>query len=165
MPVASSIRELIDALQTKKTKTMCALDDLFGSAEALAALQTHPQRGELSNPDVLNTLPGWAVEELKGRGISHRVQQPLSDEEIQHINDWPAENKRALVGVLDAAITNQQPLEFFWELHGDETEGIDTSQAGRVFFRSPQRNVEVGGTFIFVADLLADVKVHVGQKR
>jgi hypothetical protein len=166
MPVASSIQELIDALQTKKTRTMRALDCLFGSASALETVDHHPERHQLAaNPDVFRTLPDWAVLELRAApGSTGLVKEPLSDEEIQHINDWPAANKRVLVGVLDTAISDRQPLQFFWELHGAATETIDVSNAREVYFRSPQANVSVSGWAKFLANLLADIRVQVGSR-
>ena len=166
MPVASSIQELIDALRTRKTNITRALDDLFGSQQALAALDTRPYRPDLATPNVLGSNPGdplptWAIDELKGASppqSSGLVTQALSDDEIAHIQNWPPGHKSTLAAALDAAITSGQPLQFFWELHGGNSETMDTSVPGQVVFRSPQKNVTASGWFQF----LVSIKVKVG---
>jgi hypothetical protein len=164
MPVASSIQELIDALRTRKTNITRALDDLFGSQPALDALANHPHRAALSTPNVFGTNPGdplpqWAVDELKGAPQSSGlVTHPLSDDEVEHIRNWPPAHKSSLAAAFDAAITNRRPLQFFWELHGGSSETMDTSVADQVIFRSPQANVSASGPFKF----LVGVKVKVG---
>ncbi len=175
MPVASSIQELIDALKTKKTRTMRALDELFGSEEALNRLLTppHPNLSDLNNPNVFepdpgDPLPQWAVDELTGApGARGQVTQTLSPVEIEHINQWPRANKEDLRVALKSALESQppRPLEFLWELHGGDSEEIDidtTPTPGRIIFRSPQRNVEVSGWFKAFANLLASIEVNVG---
>ena len=164
MPVASSIQELIDALRTRKTNIARALDDLFGSQEALDVLKTHDHRDDLSTPNVLGSKPGdplpaWAIDELKGAPQSSGlVTHALSDSEITHIQDWPPSHKSNLAAAFDAAIANGQPLQFFWELHGGDSEAMDTSVPGQVIFRSPQKNVGASGWFQFLVHL----KVKVG---
>ena len=164
MPVASSIQELIDALRTRKTNITRALDDLFGSQEALDELKTHDHRGDLSTPNVLGSnpgdaLPSWAIDELQGaQQSSGLVTHALSDDEIAHIQNWPPSHKSNLAAALDAAITSGQPLQFYWELHGGNSEAMDTSVPGQVVFRSPQKNVGASGWFQF----LVSIKVKVG---
>ena len=164
MPVASSIQELIDALRTRKTNITRALDDLFGSQEALDKLKANDHLGDLSTPNVLGSNPGdplpfWAIDELKGAPQSSGlVTHALSDDEIAHIQNWPPSHKGNLTAALDAAITNGQPLQFYWELHGGDSEAMDTSVPGQVIFRSPQKNVGASGWFQFLVHL----KVKVG---
>jgi hypothetical protein len=164
MPVASSIQELIDALRTRKTNITRALDDLFGSAQALNTLTNHPHRADLSTPNVLGSnpgdlLPSWAIDELKGAPQSSGlVTHPLSDGEIAHIQNWPPSHKSNLAAALNAAIENGQPLQFYWELYGGNSEAMDTSVPGQVIFRSPQKNVGASGLFQF----LVSIKVKVG---
>ena len=165
MPIASSIQELIDALRTRKTNITRALDDLFGSRQALDALRNHPHKADLSAPNVFgrnpgDSLPSWAIDELKGAPqASGLVTRALSDDEIAHIQDWPPSQKNNLAAAFDAAITNRQPLQFYWELHDGNSEAMDTSVPGQVIFRSPQKNVGASGWFQF----LIHVKVKVGQ--
>lgn len=165
MPVASSIQELIDALRTRKTNITRALDDLFGSQQALDALRNHPHRAALSTPNVLgsnpgDSLPSWAIDELKGAPQSSGlVTHALSDHEIAHIQDWPPSHKSNLAVAFDAAIRDGEPLQFYWELHGGNSEVMDTSLPGQVIFRSPQKNVGASGWFQF----LIHIKVKVGQ--
>jgi hypothetical protein len=165
MPVASSIQELIDALKTRKTNITRALDDLFGSQQALNTLTNHPHRADLSTPNVLGSnpgdpLPAWAIDELKAAPQSSGlVTHPLSDDEIAHIQDWPPGHKSSLAAALDAAIANGQPLQFYWELHGGGAEEMDTSVPGQVVFRSPQGNVDASGWFRF----LVGINVRVGR--
>ena len=166
MPVASSIQELIDALRTRKTNITRALDDLFGSQQALDALKNHPYRTALtttanvfgSSPG--DSLPSWAIDELKGAPQSSGlVTHTLSDDEIAHIQDWPPSHKSNLAVAFEAAIASRQPLQFYWELHGGNSEAMDTSVPGQVIFRSPQKNVGASGWFQF----LVSIKVKVGQ--
>ena len=164
MPVASSIQELIDALRTRKTNIARALDDLFGSQEALDVLKTHDHRDDLSTLNVLGSnpgdpLPSWAIDELTGAPQSSGlVTHALSHDEIAHIQNWPPSHKSDLAAVLGAAITNRQPLQFYWELYGGDSEAMDTSVPGQVIFRSPQKNVGASGLFQF----LVSIKVKVG---
>ena len=147
MPIASSIQELIDALRTRKTNITRALDDLFGSRQALDALNSHTHRADLSTPNVFGSSPGdplpsWAIDELKGAPQSSGlVKHALSSDEVAHIQNWPPSHKSDLAAVLGAAIVNRQPLQFYWELYGGDSEAMDTSVPGQVIFRSPQKNV------------------------
>lgn len=151
MPVASSLRELIDALQTGKTNTMRALDDLFGSQAALSRVAEHPNVGELDDDNVFESGPGsglppWAVVELQGAG-SLPMTHPLSPDEIDHINDWPSADKEKVRKVLKAALgaTPRTPLEFFWEMHDGDDEEVVTTAPGRVTFRSPKVRARLSG--------------------
>jgi len=164
MPVASSIQELIDALRTRKTNITRALDELFGSQEALDKLKIHGHRNDLSTPNVLGSnpgdpLPSWAIDELRGAPQSSGlVTHTLSGSEIAHIQNWPPSHKNNLAAVLEAAIANGPPLQFYWELYGGDSEAMDTSVPGQVIFRSPQKNVGASGLFQF----LVSIKVKVG---
>jgi hypothetical protein len=156
MPVASTLQELIDAIQTKKTNTMRALDDLFGSQAALTCVNNHTHRAELNSPNVFESgpnseLPPWAVDELQGSGEC-TVTHPLSHKEIDHINQWSAADKEELRAVLVAALEARPPapIGFFWELHDGKKEEIDTRTPGRVTFRSPKRRARVSGSAIEV---------------
>jgi len=166
MPVASSIQELIDALKSRKTNITRALDDLFGSQQALDALKNHLHRPDLKTPNVFGSSPGdplpsWAIDELKGAPppqSSGLVTHALSDDEIAHIQDWPPSHKNDLAAAFDAAITSGQPLQFYWELYGGDSEAMDIGVPGQVIFRSPQKNVGASGLFQF----LVSIKVKVG---
>jgi hypothetical protein len=165
MPVASSIQELIDALKTRKTNITRALDDLFGSQQALDTLRNHAHVTDLSTPYVLGSnpgdpLPAWAIDELKATPQSSGlVTHPLSDDEIAHVQDWPAGHKNSLAAAFAAAIASGEPLQFYWELHGGASEEMDASLPGQVVFRSPQKNVDASGWFKF----LVGIKVRVGH--
>lgn len=168
MPVASSLRELIRALRSKKTRTMYALDELFGSKQALDRIlgpPPHPHLGDLRDtPHVLDTLPGWAVDELTGAsGALLRVAHRLSDAEIEHIDRWPANDKEQLRLAVKDALDTRQPLHFFWELHGGTGEAIRIA-GSEVTFRSPQQNANLSGLLAFVADITADVRVEVSGR-
>ena len=169
MPVASSLQELIDALKTRKTNIARALDDLFGNANALNQLAGNPNKDALLTDWILgrkggDPLPDWAVNELKaGPGSTGLVAHPLTDDEILHIRNWPANHKNDLAKKLHQAIEGNAPLEFFWELYGKDKEDMDTSVAGQVIFRSPQQNVSVSGWFTALANLLASIKVKGNQ--
>lgn len=151
MPVASTLRELIDALQARKTNTTRLLDEMFGSRAALSRVDAHPNRADLDDQDVFvsgpaGKMPTWAEQELTGAGHL-RLIRTLNAAEIRHINDWPAGNKEELRKALVAALraNPQEPLEFFWELYDGDEEDIDTSVPGQVTFRSPKSRAMLSG--------------------
>ncbi len=164
MPVASSIQELIDALRDRKTNITRALDDLFGNQVALDKLKALPNWSShpFRTADALGKQPGdplppWAKDELKAAPESTGlVTNPLSDNEIAHIENWPPLQKEQLRAALDTAIQNGPPLHFFWELHGGNSEDMDDSVSGQVIFRTPRENVRLSGWFV-------SVKVKVGK--
>lgn len=150
MPVASSLRELIDAIQAKKTNTTRALDDLFGSQAALDRVNAHPNRGEIDRENAFvsgpnGRLPTWAQAELAGAG-SLPIGHKLKPVEIQHINDWPADNKEALRVALKAALeaNSPEPIEFFWELYDGDEESI-VIEPGKITFLSPKSKAMLSG--------------------
>ena len=162
MPVASSLQELIDALRDRETNITRALDDLFGDPGTLTG---HPNRPDLGTPYILSSKPGdmlpdWATDEFQGRSklpVSP-VKNPLSDDEIAHINNWPKELREDLRKVLNPRDTGDPHLKFHWELHGGTSEQMDDTVPGQVIFRSPERNVSLSGWFSF----LVSIKVKVG---
>ena len=142
------IQQFINALRTGKGAVARALDDLFG----LQAIPTWkdpksplgPHLAELDSPDfAVNPLPQWAVDELKGKG--GLVAQPLSDEEIGHINGWPPKQKDRIRQAAWQAITSNRSVQFFWELwDGDQTETkVHDAGTGEIIvtFRTPRTKV------------------------
>ncbi len=160
MPVASSLKELKDALKTRETNITRALEDLFKDPSTLAG---HTHRGDLGTAYILSSkqpgdmLPDWATDELQRNVPNPIVQKALSNKEIAHLNNWPKEQREDLRKVLDPRAPGDPPLNFRWELHGKDEEETDFSVPGEVIFRSPQKNLEFSG-----ATLATWSKVKVG---
>jgi hypothetical protein len=166
MPVASSLRELIDAIQTGKTNTTRALDELFGSQAALSRVNAHQNRTDLDDVGVFSSGPGgnippWAERVLQGQDAGLPVNgYALSQVEIQHVNNWPPANKETLREKLVEALVNLTPLEFRWELYDGADEGIDTTSVpNRITFRSPKSRAELSGP----GAAATTIKVKVGR--
>ncbi len=161
MPLGSSLKELKDVLKTRETNITRALHDLFGDPGTLAG---HPERPKLGTPYILSSkqpgdmLPDWATDELQGKVAGSPVKNPLSDDEIAHLNNWPKELREDLRKVLHARVPDGPHLKFHWELHGKDVEAIDFSVPGEVIFLSPQQNLSFSGWLKF----LVNIKVKVG---
>ena len=148
MATGMEIQQFINALRTGKGTVAKALDDLFG-LQAIPKWKDPkspigPHLGELDKPAfAVNPLPKWAVDELKGK--SGLVTQPLSDDDIRHINDWPPNQKDRIRQAAWQAITSNRSLQFFWELwDGDQTETkVHDAGTGEIIvtFRTPRTKV------------------------
>jgi hypothetical protein len=160
MPVASSLSELREALRTRETNITRALDDLFGSRANREALQQRTEYESfrddaniLSSLQPGNKLPVWARSVLTG----NLVRRALNSKELDHLDHWPPQQRENLRQKLVYALEHDEPLKFYWELHGGDDEDTDSSRPGEVVFRSPQRNLRVTGITLGVG-----VSVHVG---
>ena len=148
MATGMEIQQFINALRTGKGTVAKALDDLFG-LQAIPKWQDPDSPlgrhlAELDSPAfAVNPLPRWAVEELTGK--SDLVTQPLSDDEIGHINDWPPSQKDRIRQAAWQAITSNRSVQFFWELwDGGETETkVHDAGTGEILvtFRTPRTKV------------------------
>ncbi len=159
MPVASKIQELIDALKTRETNITRALDDLFGSENALDRYRPlggdHPIRATNAlEPNPGADLPKWAKDELTNPA---RVQKPLLADEIAHLRKWPRDQKDAVRNAIVNALDGRVAMKFYWEFHIGQKEDTDISNFPVVIFRSPQRNLGFSG-----ATFAVRAKVKVG---
>ena len=148
MATGMEIQQFINALRTGKGTVAKALDDLFG-LQAIPKWkdpdsQLGPHLAELDSPAfAVNPLPQWAVDELKGK--SDLVTEPLNDDEIEHINDWPPSQKDRIRQAAWQAITSNRSVQFFWELwDGGQTETkVQDAGSGEIIvtFRTPRTKV------------------------
>ncbi len=143
MPDMSTIKTFVKALKTGMTKTTKALDKCDYASHL----------DELRKPHALDKpLPGWA------RGA---LQPPLSDAELDHIDDWPDGQKDLVREAIVTAAENKRKLQFFWELHSgtdEETDiqGLAGAGTTTIRFRSPRSKLRVSmATF-------GDISVNVG---
>lgn len=148
MALGMQIQQFINALRTGKGPVTSALDDLFGPQavgqwkDPKTALGSH--LGELENPAfAVNPLPQWAVDELQGK--SGLVGQALSDDEIQHINDWPPGQKERIRDAACRAIASNRAVQFLWELRDCEQIETKVQDSGSgdiiITFRAPRTSV------------------------
>jgi hypothetical protein len=131
----STIKQFVVAVQTGQTNT----------TRALTAMLVRPGR-YTSDPNwqafqqqyCLNTLPGWLRKMLKDNN--------LSDKEIDHMDEWPDEEKETLRLALVAAIQANRNTVFSWHLYdgavsANHVEGANGGGDLQIAFRSPRANV------------------------
>ena len=149
MPPHSRITTFLEALRTRRTKTTDALETMFADPANVPLVLVE----KLAEPGALNKAKatawrmspiGWARSELQRAG--------LNDEEVDHIRDWPDEEKEKVRDALDNAIQRGQVVRFNWELTtgnkslSDVPDPLPTSGAINITFRSPEQRVRVRGT-------------------
>jgi hypothetical protein len=161
MPVASSLSELRQALRTRETNITKALDDLFSSQANRQALRERSEYDSfrqdayiLSSLQPGDRLPAWARTVLTGNLVS----RGLNDRELDHLDHWPPQQRENLRQTMVYALEHDEPLKFYWELHGGDDEDTDLSRHGQAVFRSPQKNLQVSGITLGVS-----VRVQVGR--
>jgi hypothetical protein len=148
MPVASSLKELKDALNTRETNITRALEDLFGDPNTL---NSHIDWPKFKQPWALGKtqgakLPQWAIDELQTNSPGTIVKKKLTPDEIEHLRNWPYKLKEEVRDFLSNRVTKDPHLKFRWELHSGSEETWDRfSVPGEVIFRSPQKNVSFSG--------------------
>lgn len=154
MPPTSTIKQFVDALQTRQTKCTKAFDQLFRSP---ARVKNHPSFDKFARAGALRApLPAWARNELIAAGLGPR--------EIAAINKWPNAQKEQVRRTLVAAVNRGRRVRFYWELHngrGEETDAparIPRTGSVAITFRSPQRKVRVSSS----AATFGHVSVAVG---
>jgi hypothetical protein len=140
------MRTFLRAIRTGKTDTTEALDVIFAKPGVLAE---HPNLEDFQQPGALDILPDWARAELRRVG--------LRTADINHIDDWPSDQKEQARQALVQAIDQDQPVGFFWTVHDGEEEetevtgGQDVTIA--VIFRTPERRVRAIGNDNVVVDV------------
>lgn len=135
MPETSTIKQFVVAVQTGQTNTTRALTAMLvrpGHYTNDANWQAFQQ------PYCLNTLPGWLRKMLKDNN--------LSDKEIDHMDEWPGEEKELMRQALVQAIQANRNVVFSWQLYdgavsANHVEGAGESGDLRIAFRSPRANV------------------------
>ena len=149
MPEKSTIKKFVAALQTGRTNTTRALEELWAARGTLdaAKLAVLPTIG-------LTPLEPWLRQELAARG--------LSEPELVHLDRWPDPEKRAVRAKLVSVVGDSRPVHFSWELHrGDnedhEIQDPDATGDITIIFRSPRRKVAIGGLLLTFGDITVDV--------
>jgi len=145
----TSIRKFITSLQTRQTDTTEALTRWFVNP---GRHQTHAVTGQLRTANGLNALPSLARTELGNLG--------LTAGELDHIDQWPNDQKESIRQALVRAIDGNRNVLFYWELHGGAGEATDIQDSGAgdivITFRSPQRKVRISST-LNLGDIATDV--------
>jgi hypothetical protein len=138
MPPMTTLRTLVQALQSGQTETTRALDRAFSD---LSRWSGHQNRGEFKKAGAFSRLPNWAKGELGG----------LQPGEFDHMDDWPTDQKDGLRATIDKAIEDRRKaVHFFWKLGSGKKEAIeilDPDAAGdiTVTFVSPRQSMRVVG--------------------
>lgn len=162
MPDITSVDKFVKSLQTGRTDTTKALDllsqqNLRADAADWDLLQT-PR--SLDRPTSPNAPRGVAVGWWK-KYLEQPAQQPpplpsqaLKTAELDHIDDWPDEQKEKVRETLVFAQLNKRKIHFFWELYRGEYEATeivnpdpDTGPGAdiTVTFRTPGSKVTLVG--------------------
>ena len=156
MPETSSARSFVRAIQTRSTNTTRTLERLFlknpsGDTHPLTQsphIDLLTQNGALSS-GANGALPTWAKNDLVSAGLT-------AGPEIDHIDDWPADQREEVRSKMVLAIENNLSIRFSWELHDGNDEITDTGELGddlSITFRSPKWKVRVVGPDNIVVDV------------
>jgi hypothetical protein len=138
MPSGSNIQHFINDLKEGKSNIARALDELFGvnprrhkANPAVAAVVEW-----LGDPDPPYKLIADARTTLLGLSLTHK--------ELNHIDDWPDDQRRDVLAELADAIRTDNPYHFFWELtSAKREETIIDKGARKITFRSPRSKIKV----------------------
>ena len=146
MPAFTPIREFIRALQSGQTNMTLRLDYLYANRASIPAAVLGTIRTGSLDP----TFPQDVKDLLRGVGA---VTGPntLSDDEIRHMEEWPAAEKAKVQAWIDTAITNGDAVNFIWELHrepgrpgkGDYAD-LNAGSPARITFRTYAERVDLG---------------------
>lgn len=143
MPPMSTIQTFIDALRTGQTRTTRGLNEIFGEPAAAGAALKPDQAALLGSPGGLDALAGWMRDLLK------RVSDPLTDAELDHIDEWPRVHKERVRLALVRAIEDDVAVRFSWEIHSGAAPDTAITDQGTdgifVTFRSPRARVRLEG--------------------
>ena len=143
MPPYSKLHTFIDALKTGETNITRCLDRLVNNPQKR---REHFDFAKQVN--AFSNFPGWLRDELSQAG--------MSQEEIDHIQRWPTEEKETVRIQIVDAVQEKRPLRFGWELYeGGRPVSDVRREAGRdtrVVFRSPRAGVRTEGDEVHVAE-------------
>ncbi len=142
MPNESSVATFNEARRTGLTKTTRALQALFDAKNPalVASLRASgPMRG----------LPGWAR--------SAFASQALSEGELDHIRDWPDDQKERARAAISDAWDNNDRVQFLWKLWDNPNEGVTVRKSvGKtmiITFFSPWDKMRTSGEDNIVVDV------------
>jgi hypothetical protein len=158
MPDHTPISKFITTLRTRKTDITRSLDELFDLANR-DDLKNDPNIDTFKNtPYVLDVLPQWARDALQRPPRPGVIRDPVSDEELEHIDSWPNDQKEKVRAALANAITTDRAACFFWELYRGDVEHVavdDLSDGGcvNIVFYSPYKNI---------TEATGEIKISVG---
>lgn len=135
MPEMSTIKQFVLAVQTGQTNTTRALTAMFVRPGHYTG---DPNWQAFQQAYALNTLPGWLRTMLKNNN--------LSDGEVDHINEWPNEEKEQVRQALVEAIQQNRSAVFSWQLYdgsvsANAIEGVGGAREIKIAFKSPRANV------------------------
>ena len=151
MPEMSTIKKFVAAIQTGRTNTTRALEQLFANPGRHGSNPNFPQ---LNTPNALNRpLAAWVQSELRAVG--------LTEPEIAHVDGWPDAEKEQVRQALVAAIQANRSVRFLWALHdGTSSENRIDNLNGTgdvvITFRSPRLNVRLTST-VNLGEIIVDV--------
>jgi hypothetical protein len=160
MPVYSSLRTFIDALKTRRTNITKTLDALLAdpkqwrNSNEYTAIQNDYDLGDAKK----RAFPDAIRIRLANTGLSNFPG--LSTAELEHIEQWPKEQKEQVRVAVMHSIDHDKSIKFFWELHdGPEPQTVVNHLTGdrrEVIFKSPRRALRVRGDDVFVEDVPSD---------
>ncbi len=145
MPEQSSVTSFVTAVKTRQTNTTKRLQHLWDdranlSPPARAAFDGFLD-GSLGHDPLHADLVALLQDPANG-------PNPLSNDEILHINQWPRHDKEEVRDALNDAVAAGENVGFFWETYrGKKSRTAVTPGAGSssVTFRSPVANVREDG--------------------
>jgi hypothetical protein len=158
MPDHTPISKFIKTLRTRKTDITRSLDELFDMAYR-DELLIDPNIDTFKNtPNVLDILPQWARDILQRPPRPGIVRDPVSEEELDHIDSWPNEQKEKVRRKLVDAIDGGRAVYFFWELYRGDVEhvGIDDVTSGECI------NITFFSPFDNITEATGEIQVSVG---
>ena len=135
MPAYSTIHSFINAIKSGDTNITQCLERLANDAA-----KRQKYGADISAPHgAVGHLPGWLRNEM--------VQSGMSQPEVDHVEQWPDnEKEKARVQVVEA-IRDERVIHFSWELYdgGQPLTEVrrDPNQDVRVVFRSPRKGVKL----------------------
>lgn len=157
MPSGTKVQQFIDDLKEGKSKVCRAFDDLFGDPLSIEKWKTgtnplHNNRGELKKkgfwPKPAPGLGHWLHDELTRQGGSGTVKagHELNSEDLNHITDWPDEQKDVIRMKVDGAIDSNRLVQFWWRLWDGvnseiEVKDSEDESAIQITFLTPRTKV------------------------
>ncbi len=134
-PSMVSIEKFVEVLQTGQTDITKAIDELFADPGALMGTDLYRQLQQ-----------GGALDSLSPEMRAIGTEKGVTDKEMDHIDEWPNDQKDEVREKMVASVANNRPMHFFWELHRYDNEAIeilDPDAAGdiTVIFLSPKSNL------------------------
>ncbi|MEX0682544.1 MAG: hypothetical protein WD904_03015 [Dehalococcoidia bacterium] len=135
MPPYSTLRTFIDALRTGETNITQCLENVTNNR---ALRDAH--LAEVQTPNAFDgALPQWLCDALDQAG--------MSNDEIRHIERWPAREKEIVRQQVALSIGDNRTLRYGWELQDGDAPVSDVrvqnSNEAVIIFRSPRSGVHL----------------------